>query len=100
LNGLAKVLKDNPDISVEIDSHTDTRGDFEINKYISQQRAQSVVNYLSLNGISLKRLTAKGYGKERPLIPCSSGDRCTEADQAKNRRTEFKVIKIGEQSLF
>jgi len=99
LNGLVKLLNENPEIEIEIGSHTDTRGDFEINKYISQQRAQSVVNYLVSRGISSKRLSAKGYGKEKPLIKCGPGVPCSETEHSQNRRTEFKVVKIAEQSI-
>lgn len=96
LDDLAKVLNDNPEIDVEIDSHTDTRGDFDINKYVSQQRATAVVHYLIIKGINPKRLSAKGYGKEKPLIRCGTDSPCTEEDHSKNRRTEFKIIKISD----
>ncbi len=94
LNGLIKLLNDNPEIDVELGSHTDSRGDREINRFISQKRAESVVNYLETGGIAAKRLSAHGYGKDKPVVDCGSG--CTEADHALNRRTEFKIVKIAE----
>jgi outer membrane protein OmpA-like peptidoglycan-associated protein len=98
LDGLVKMLNDNPEIDVEIGSHTDTRGDFDINKYVSQQRATSVVRYLVLKGINPRRLSAKGYGKEKPLVHCGGDSPCTEEDHSLNRRTEFKIVKIADQS--
>jgi len=98
LDGLVKLLNENPEIDVEIGSHTDTRGDFDINKYVSQQRANAVVHYLIQKGISPKRLSAKGYGKEKPLIHCGNDTACTEEDHSQNRRTEFKILKISDQA--
>lgn len=100
LDGLVKILTDNPEIDVEIASHTDTRGDQDINKYVSQQRAQAVVRYLILKGVNPRRLSSKGYGKERPLVHCGLSSPCTEEDHLQNRRTEFKIVKISEQSSF
>jgi outer membrane protein OmpA-like peptidoglycan-associated protein/tetratricopeptide (TPR) repeat protein len=94
LNGLVKVLKDNPEIDIDLDSHTDTRGDRYINKFISQNRAQSAVDYLISQGIGASRLKARGFGKDKPLIHCDNSYRCTEEDHQKNRRTEFRVTKV------
>ncbi len=96
LDGLIGVMTDNPEIDIELGSHTDTRGDAAINKYISQMRAQAAVNYLISNGVDGHRIYAKGYGKEVPLINC--GSKCSLDEHAKNRRTEFKIVKIQEQA--
>jgi len=96
LDGLVTVMTDNPEIDIELGSHTDTRGDAAINKYISQMRAQAAVNYLISNGVDGHRIYAKGYGKEVPLINC--GSKCSPDEHAKNRRTEFKIVKIQEQA--
>lgn len=92
---ILKVMLDNPEIIVEIGSHTDGLGTNEYNDELSQRRAQSVVNYLILKGISEKRLTAKGYGKRVPIAPNQNSDGTDNPEgRQRNRRTEFKVIGI------
>ncbi len=92
-NYLLKVLNDNPTIKVEIGAHTDDRGSDDYNKKLSQQRAESVVKYLTQKGVNSKRLVAKGYGESKPIAPNSNADGSdNEAGRQKNRRTEFKII--------
>lgn len=92
LEKLIKFLKDNPEFTIEIASHTDSRGSDATNLILSQARAQEVVNYLQKNGINKNRLIPKGYGETRLFNGCANGVNCTEAQHAQNRRTEFKVI--------
>lgn len=66
LDGLVETLNDNPNITIELASHTDSRGSNEDNISLSQRRAQSVVDYLIQKGIAADRLTAKGYGESEP----------------------------------
>lgn len=66
LDRLVKVLKENPNITIELSSHCDYRGAEEYNEKLSQRRAESVVKYLSDHGIEPGRLTAKGYGESSP----------------------------------
>ena len=66
LDLLVEVLNDNPGISVEISSHSDSRGDSTFNLNLSQRRAQSVVDYLVSKGVDASRLQAKGYGETTP----------------------------------
>ncbi|OQX99032.1 MAG: hypothetical protein B6I24_03730 [Bacteroidetes bacterium 4572_128] len=68
LDNLVIVLNDNPDMIVELSSHTDFTGDYEENKELSQKRAQSVVDYLVDKDIAAERLTAKGYGSDAPRV--------------------------------
>ena len=89
---LLNLMKDKPGLRIEIGSHTDSRGDDAYNMTLSQQRAQSVVNYLVSKGISRDRLVAKGYGETRLVNKCSNGVDCTEAEHQQNRRTEFRII--------
>ncbi len=90
-----EIMTANPEIIVEIGSHTDGLGTNEYNDDLSQRRAQSVVNYLILKGIPENRLTAKGYGKRIPIAPNQNDDGTDNPDgRQKNRRTEFKVIGI------
>ena len=78
------VMKENPQIKVEIQGHTDDIGTAEYNQMLSEKRAQSVMAYLVENGIDPARLTAKGYGEERPRFPNDS-----EENRARNRRVEM-----------
>ena len=78
------MLKDNPDISLEIGGHTDNKGAAEYNKKLSGARADSVRTYLIEHGISGSRLTARGYGMEVPID--TNG---TDAGRANTRRVEF-----------
>ncbi len=66
LDELVKTLNENPNITIELSAHADYRGRAEYNKRLSQRRAESVVNYLIEHGIAADRLTAVGYGKEKP----------------------------------
>lgn len=88
LNKLVEILKKNPSTKVEIAGHTDSKGSKAGNDRISKARADVVVKYLGSKGIDTKMLTAKGYGSSQPV---ASND--TAGGRAKNRRTEFKVIK-------
>lgn len=116
LNELIAVLHDNPNVTIEMASHTDRWGSDAYNINLSERRAKSVVDYLVENGISRDRLQPHGYGKSRPktvtkriarLYPqFKEGDILTEefiktlseedqqaADQI-NRRTEFSVLSL------
>jgi outer membrane protein OmpA-like peptidoglycan-associated protein len=78
------LLKDNPGLKVSVEGHTDSMGTPANNKTLSQQRAQSVVNTLVTAGIDSKRLSAAGWGQEKPMA-----DNKTEEGKAKNRRVEI-----------
>ncbi|MBL0327244.1 MAG: PD40 domain-containing protein [Cytophagaceae bacterium] len=90
LDKLVQILKDNPTIKIELGSHTDIRGTDLYNIRLSQRRAEAVINYLSIKGISKERLEAKGYG-ETELIIQNAKD---EEEHQVNRRTEFKVLEF------
>jgi len=94
LDKLVTILRKYPGMQVEIRSHTDSRGDDNANKYLSAQRANSIVNYLASKGISRKRLVAAGYGETMPVNNCVDGVSCTEEEHQRNRRTEFKVLAL------
>ena len=80
-------LKEYPKIKIAIYGHTDTVGDDEKNRLLSEQRALMVYNYLIANQIAAERLSYKGFGKIKPL---TTND--TEEGRAKNRRTEFVIV--------
>ena len=91
LNGLIQTLKDNPQITIELMSHTDSRDAAKANITLSQKRAQSVVDYLVQQKIDPARLTAKGYGETKLLNKCKDGVKCSEEEHQMNRRTEFRI---------
>ncbi len=115
LDELIKMLEDNPNITIELASHTDRKGTEEYNQNLSQRRAQSVVDYLISGGIAKDRLTAVGYGKSKPKVVSKkmhekyiffpeeqvldeafiltlTPEQQEIADQI-NRRTEFQVLR-------
>lgn len=94
LNELAELLLTNPEISIELSSHTDCRGNDPFNLKLSQQRAQAAVDYLVQRGINASRMIAKGYGETDPTVTCACDD-CTEEQHQLNRRTSFKVINFS-----
>jgi len=94
LDKLVKIMKDNPAWEVELGSHTDSRGSDAYNEELSQKRSESAVNYIVSKGISPNRITAKGYGETQLVNECDDGVDCTEEQHRKNRRTEFKILRM------
>ncbi len=92
LNKLVRFMKDNPDVKVELSSHTDCRASTEYNQTLSQNRANASVDYIMSQGISRDRIIGKGYGESKLLNKCADGVNCSEAEHAINRRTEMKVL--------
>lgn len=88
LNKLETMMKQNAGIRVEISGHTDNFGKADYNKQLSQKRANAVKGFLTSKGIDPRRVTAAGYGEERPLV---SNDDESEG-RSINRRVEFKVL--------
>ncbi|PIB37586.1 hypothetical protein BFP72_15550 [Reichenbachiella sp. 5M10] len=91
LDKLVVIMRDNPEITIELSSHTDVRADEKYNQQLSQRRAQSAVDYIIAQGIDSKRITAKGYGESKLIIENAD----SEIEHQQNRRTEFKVIKYN-----
>ena len=96
LDKLVKLLVENPNISIELSSHTDSRGSDVYNLNLSQRRAESAVAYIIDQGISADRITAKGYGETKLNNDCANGVPCSDEDHQANRRTEFAVTEIHE----
>ncbi|HCW05978.1 MAG TPA: hypothetical protein DGG95_01285, partial [Cytophagales bacterium] len=88
LNGVVTFLNDNPKIEIELQGHTDNRGDSKKNMVLSQQRVDVIKKYLVSKGISGKRIQGKGYGDTRPLTTNNS-----EEARKLNRRVEFVILK-------
>ncbi len=90
LDKVVRILQDNPDIKLELGSHTDAQGSNAYNERLSQQRAESAVNYIISKGISPDRITAKGYGERQLVIQNAKNDE----EHQLNRRTEFKITSL------
>ncbi len=116
---MAQIMRDNPNITIEMAAHTDRKGSDDYNIKLSHRRAQSVIDYLISVGISEDRLQAQGYGESRPktitkklarefpqfpegtvltpeYIESLDPENQDIADQI-NRRTEFQVLSIDYQ---
>jgi len=87
LNKLIEFLKANPSVKIEVSGHTDNVGNSEMNQTLSENRANSVAQYLHQNEIMQNRISAKGFGDLQPIATNE-----TDEGRAQNRRTEFKVI--------
>lgn len=97
LQKVLAVMKQYPEMIVDIKSHTDCRGRADYNKRLSENRAQSTRDYLISKGIEASRLTAKGYGESQLVNDCGcEGDTsdCTEEQHQLNRRSEFIIVKM------
>jgi len=97
LDKLVAILEDNPEIKIELSSHTDSRQTADYNMDLSNRRAQSATNYIIEAGIDPERITAKGYGESLLIISDEEINRLpTEEEQEAahqiNRRTEFKIL--------
>lgn len=95
LDKLVKIMKDNPKWKVELGSHTDSRGTFEYNDWLSQKRSDSAVGYIISKGIDQERIIAKGYGERQLVNECADDVPCSEEKHRQNRRTEFTILDMG-----
>jgi outer membrane protein OmpA-like peptidoglycan-associated protein len=84
---IVKLMKDHTDWRFEVQGHTDNVGAKAANLTLSEQRAKTVVEWLTKNGVAAARLVAKGYGDTVPLM-----DNATNEGRAKNRRVELKKL--------
>lgn len=103
LDKLAKTLKQNPDMHLELASHADCRGTNEYNRELAKKRAKSAVAYLVDKGIEVERVTAIGFGERELANECDChedalGTSCTNGEHQRNRRTDFQVLQMGEEA--
>lgn len=93
LNNVVNILQHNPNMEIELSSHTDSRGNNDYNQKLSQSRADVAVAYIISKGIQKHRLKAQGYGENKLKNHCKDGINCSESEHQQNRRTEIKIIK-------
>jgi outer membrane protein OmpA-like peptidoglycan-associated protein len=91
MDKVISVMQINPNLIVELSSHTDSKASDAFNLTLSKKRAQTAVDYLINKGIDKKRLTAVGYGETKLLNKCGNNIECTDDEHKINRRTEFKI---------
>jgi len=87
LDRAVTVLKQYPDVRLEISGHTDSRGKADFNRDLSQRRADAVKLFFISQGVDSSRLTSIGYGSDRPIA-----DNATDSGRSRNRRTEFRLL--------
>ena len=93
LNGVASTLKEYNQTMVEVTGHTDSVGSDAFNQKLSEERAGSVAQYLTAQGVQRERMETLGAGKRYPIA-----DNATDAGRAQNRRVEIRLIPLREQS--
>lgn len=97
LDKLVQLLIDNPEIKIELSSHTDSVDTEEYNDWLSQKRADAAVEYIVRHGIAPDRLVAKGYGERKPIARNTNPNGTDNpVGRQKNRRTEFKILEIAD----
>ena len=95
LDKLVAVMNEYPEMVIKIESHTDSRGSAEYNKYLSGKRAESSREYIISQGISPDRIqSATGFGEEKLLNECDGTVSCLEETHYLNRRSEFVIVNM------
>lgn len=92
LSKLANIMKQFPNMEIELSAHTDSKGTHEYNSKLSNERAQSCVDYIISQGISRDRLKPKGFGELFPVAPNEINGKDNPDGRALNRRTEIKIL--------
>jgi outer membrane protein OmpA-like peptidoglycan-associated protein len=87
INDLASILNKYPDTDLTIQGHTDSTGPEAYNQTLSEKRAQSVANYLKLQGVTAERITSIGFGETQPVA-----DNSTTEGRTENRRVSFVIV--------
>jgi len=94
LQKVVDLMNKYPKMIIESASHTDSKGPDGYNIWLSDRRAKRTVDYILDKGIDPRRITGKGYGETQLINQCFENVECTEAQHAKNRRTEFVIIRM------
>ncbi|WCT77389.1 OmpA family protein [Novosphingobium humi] len=94
LDKIAQSLKDYPNSLIDVYGHTDSTGSAQLNQTLSENRARTVGDYLSMQGVSQARIRTQGYGATMPVA-----DNATPEGRAKNRRVEIKIVPITQEQV-
>jgi len=94
LDDLVRILRENPDLAIELSAHTDSRGSKRANERLSRNRARNMVKYLTLQGINASRLLPIGSGEDQLRNHCGNGVICSDQEHQENRRIEMKTARI------
>ena len=96
LDKIVQIMNDNPNLKIELGSHTDCRGDYSYNMSLSDNRARASANYIKQKISNPERIYGKGYGESKLLNDCAceggNDSNCSDEQHQKNRRTEFRII--------
>lgn len=99
LNEVVAMMKSYPGMKLELASHTDSRGGAAYNQDLSKRRSASALKYLKSKGVEGSRLVPRGYGESQLRNRCASGVACSEREHQYNRRTEVKILELGDPAL-
>ncbi len=91
LDKVVSFMLSNPNLIIELNSHTDSRGSDSYNQELSQKRAQAAIDYMVARGVSRQNISGSGYGESRLVNRCANGVKCSDAEHEQNRRTEFVI---------
>ncbi len=94
LNAIVIKLKENPKTTLEIISHTDSKGDAKANQSLTLKQSNIIAKYLISKGINKNRIKSIGKGEDELLNTCKDGTKCSELEHKENRRTEFKFFSL------
>ena len=94
LEKILDVMKQYPNMKIDVRSHTDSRQTFKYNEKLSDRRAKSTMAWLVKNGVEANRLTGKGYGETQLVNKCADNVKCSEEEHQANRRSEFIITAL------
>ncbi len=94
LDRVLSILKEYPQMRIELRSHTDARATDLYNVRLSESRARAAYDYLIARGVQPSRIVARGYGETEIVNGCVDGVNCSENEHQQNRRTEFKIVAV------
>ena len=94
LDKIAQSMKDYPNSLIDVYGHTDSTGSAQLNQTLSENRARTVGDYLSMQGVSQARIRTQGYGATMPVAT-----NATPEGRAKNRRVEIKIVPITQEQV-
>ena len=92
LDKIVKVMNENPEVKIELGSHTDCRGSSSYNLRLSKKRAKSAASYISSRISNPSRISSKGYGESKLINDCNCRSKCSKEAHQENRRTEFIIV--------